>query len=146
MLTCHHGDVSIVDVSTTATKRSTAKRREQLRIAKREQRRRERTAGLASCQIVIPQAVAELLREAARHPDVMLRLASWLELEIVDARDWPQLDLLCWNRRERRITGAEALALYERNWRFIAPSELSEDEARFIARLAGRHGHGVLHV
>ena len=129
-----------------ATSANLAKRREQLRRAKRDQRGRQRDAGLALCQLAVPRRIGELLREAAKHADVLHRLEPWLELEVVDITNWPQLQLLCWNRHERWIAGAEALALYERNWRFITPAELSPEEALFIERLAQRHGSGVLHV
>ena len=33
--------------------------------------------------------------------------------------DYPNLELLCWNRRAPYVTRREAFALYERNWRFV---------------------------
>jgi hypothetical protein len=122
------------------------KRREQLRLAKREHRRRQRGAGLTLCQVAVSPHLGELLREAVRHPDIAPRLEDWLAVEVIDVRAWPQLHLLCWNRHERWITGVEALSLYERNWRFIAPAELSPEEARFVEQLTRRHGRGILHV
>jgi hypothetical protein len=90
--------------------------------------------------------VAELLREAAKRPDVMDRLRTWLAHEVVEIAAWPQLRELCWSRHDRWISGADALAIYERNWRFVSQESLTEAEARLIRDLAGRHGHGVLNV
>lgn len=63
----------------------------------------------------------------------------------VDA--YPQLRAICWNRRDDALLdGEEALALYERNWRFVDAAALDPCERRFIDALAGRYGHGVLMV
>lgn len=60
---------------------------------------------------------------------------------------YPQLRLIAWNRRnELFIDEQEALALYEANWRFIEPKELSAEEAALIERLIQQYGHGVLNV
>lgn len=60
--------------------------------------------------------------------------------------DYPQLALLAWNRAVREITGEEAFALYERNWRWVEPATLTAEEAALIERLTREHGHGVLNV
>jgi hypothetical protein len=61
--------------------------------------------------------------------------------------DYPELAFLCWNRDPRQpITGEEALALYERNWRWVRRDRLTEAERRLIEELAVRHGRGVLLV
>lgn len=62
--------------------------------------------------------------------------------------DYPQLRLLAWSRDPglRTITAEDALALYERNWRFVDPSSLTRKEAALIRRLAERAGTGTLHV
>jgi len=125
---------------------SMERRRKQLRTAKREQRSRQQRRGLVPCQVVVPRAVAELLREAAKRPDVMDRLRTWLAPEVVEIAAWPQLREICWSRHDRWISGADALAIYERNWRFVSRESLTEAEARLIRDLAGRHGNGVLNV
>lgn len=125
---------------------SKERRRNQLRAAKREQRARQMRSGLVPCQVVVSQPVAELLREAAKRPDVMDRLRVWLESEVVEIAAWPQLSELCWSRHDRWISGADALAIYERNWHFVSQEQLTEAEARLIRDLAARHGHGVLNV
>lgn len=60
--------------------------------------------------------------------------------------DFPQLALLAWNRALREITGEEAFALYERNWRFVDAEHLTTTEAALIERLTTQYGHGVLNV
>jgi hypothetical protein len=60
--------------------------------------------------------------------------------------DYPQLALLAWNRALREISGEEAFALYERNWRFVDQESLTPQEAALIDRLTRRYGHGVLNV
>lgn len=60
--------------------------------------------------------------------------------------NYPQLALLAWNRVVREITGEEAFALYERNWRFVDKGYLTNNEAALIDRLMTQYGHGVLNV
>lgn len=66
--------------------------------------------------------------------------------DVIHIDDYPQLKLLAWNRAVRDITGDEALALYERNWRFVDTETLTEAEAALIARLIRQYGNGVLCV
>jgi len=60
--------------------------------------------------------------------------------------DYPQLAQLAWNRAIRDITGEDALALYEANWRFVEQDELTARETALIDRLKKKYGHGVLNV
>lgn len=61
--------------------------------------------------------------------------------------DYLQLRKICWNRRaDALLDGAEALALYERNWRHVEPEALDGVERRLIQRLADLYGGGVLNV
>lgn len=60
---------------------------------------------------------------------------------------YPQLKLIAWNRPgDRMITEQDALALYERNWRFIEPAEMPAHERELLDILIKHHGGGVLHV
>ncbi|MFD2235692.1 hypothetical protein [Phaeospirillum tilakii] len=60
---------------------------------------------------------------------------------------YPQLRDLCWNRpADSLLDGPEALALYERNWRFVEPQALTAEERDLIDQLVARYGHGVLNV
>lgn len=61
--------------------------------------------------------------------------------------NFPQLRLVAWNRRaDDRIDEAEALALYEANWRFIDEAALTDSEKALIEHLRDAYGHGVLNV
>lgn len=65
-----------------------------------------------------------------------------VRVDIVPAM-FPELSKLVWNRDPHRpVTPAEAFALYERNWRFIAREHLTEGEASLIRDLQREYGHG----
>jgi hypothetical protein len=121
-----------------------ARRREQLRDAKRAQRARDREAGLALCQLKLRPATAAALRRAVAVPGFEDRLAEFLSRELVDAAAFPNLRLLCWNRADRLMTARDAFALYERNWRFVDQRALEPHERALIERLAREYGNGVI--
>ena len=123
-----------------------AHRREQLRLAKRAQRERDREAGLVLCQLKLRPAVAEKLRGGVGIPGFEDALARFLDQSLVDVAAYPNLRLLCWNRAERFIPAAEAFALYERNWRFVDEKTLDATEKELIERLARTYGGGLLNV
>lgn len=61
--------------------------------------------------------------------------------------DYPQLRMLAWQRQaDAVLDDAEALALYEANWRFIDGPSLMPCEADLIARLIKDQGAAVLLV
>src|SRR5260363_168846 len=50
--------------------------------------------------------------------------------------DFPQLRLITWNRcDDGMVDEREALAIYERNWRFVDQARLDENEKALIERL-----------
>jgi hypothetical protein len=58
--------------------------------------------------------------------------------------DYPQLRTLCWSRPKAvEIEGDEALALYERGWRFVDQDALSGAERNLIDDLVRIYGNGV---
>ncbi len=122
---------------------SDAGRAEQLRLAKRRQRVRQRKAGIVHTQLDLPVEQAEKLRAARRDPTFADALGAFLDQAVVDLRAWPALRDLAWNRRDRWIPAQEALALYERNWRFVDERRLDPAEASLIERLRVRHGAGA---
>ena len=65
---------------------------------------------------------------------------------LIHIDDYPQLTLLAWNRAVRDIDEAEALALYEANWKFVDPDELEPHEQSLINRLVQKYGHDLLNV
>ena len=121
-------------------------RAEQLRAAKRAQRQRSRRAGLTEIQLRLPTDNAARLRAAANAPHFQRALDRFLQDVVVDINQWPKLRELAWNRADRWIPAEEALALYERNWRFVQPNELTTEEATLIDRLKQQFGGGVLNA
>lgn len=77
--------------------------------------------------------------------------ALGLELNLKPAKvrlaDYPQLQLLAWNRPgQEHIPEREALALYERNWDHVDRDLMPPWERELIQRLVALYGNGVLHV
>jgi hypothetical protein len=132
-----------MDRSPRTPRAPSAKRAAQLREAKRRQRERQRRAHIVPVQLELPAEQAERLRAARRTPGFGAALDAFLDAEVVDLRAWPALRSLAWNRRDRWIPAAEALALYERNWRFVDRERLDPAEAALIERLKMRHGGGT---
>jgi hypothetical protein len=65
----------------------------------------------------------------------------------VHITEYPQLRLIAWNRRDDDlIEEDEALALYERNWRYVDRSQLTDKEQQLIDRLVIQYGNGVFNV
>ena len=117
-----------------------------LRAAKRAQRRREKQAGLGTVELRLPTEQAERLRAAMKTPGFDPAFDRFLEQLVVDVDRWPGLRELTWNRADRWIPSEEALSIYERNWRFVDPGELSRDELDLIDRLKRQFGGGVLNA
>jgi hypothetical protein len=121
-------------------KTSTLARREQLRVAKRAQRARQRATGLVDVHLTLPAGVAAkvvVLRRTPEFPELLDRL---LERALVCLADYPQLRDLAWNRTDELIPAKEAFQLYERNWRFVEQERLEEHERELIARLRNEFG------
>lgn len=58
---------------------------------------------------------------------------------------YPQLKALCWNRQgATEIDAAEALAIYERNWRFVDLVTMQPHEKALLKTLAENFGNGAL--
>lgn len=121
-------------------------RAEQLRVAKRAQRKREREAGLTTVQLRLPAEQAERLRITVATPRLRQALDRFLENMVLDIERWPVLRELAWNRADRWISAEDALALYERNWRFVDLLRLTQEETDLIDDLKRRFGGGVLNV
>jgi hypothetical protein len=127
----------------TATPRRNEHRAGQLRAAKRAQRARERERGLVPAQFNLPVALAARLAVARRNPDFEQSLAAFLDEQVVDAARYPQLALLCWNRRDALLPAREAFELYEGNRRFVDPSRMDEGERTLFDALVSRYGAGT---
>ena len=121
-------------------------RAEQLRAAKQRQRRREREAGVAEIRLKLPAAQGSRLAFLSRRPEFKQSLSDWLDEEAIEVARFPQLQLLCWNRRAEFLTALDAWNLYERNWRFVEARELAGEERELIRRLGARFGGGRVDV
>jgi hypothetical protein len=124
-------------------KTSRIRRTEQLRLAKRAQRERQRRAGIRSVQIEMPAELADKLKVARADPMFMRSLEALIDDFVVNVADYSQLVDLAWNRSEAVIPAREAFLLYERNRRFIDPEKLSTEERGLIDRLARMFGNGI---
>ena len=122
-------------------------RPDQLRLAKRAQRERDRRKGLELVQLRLPGARARRLRAAARLPDFQARLEEFLGGELLRVDDYPVLRSLLWTGRRREFLPAEeAFKAYERHWRFVSPAQLRSDELALVERLKRRFGKGLLNA
>jgi transcriptional regulator with XRE-family HTH domain len=65
----------------------------------------------------------------------------------VHVADYPQLRQIAWQLSDdTKLTEAEALHLYERNWRHVDQSAMDKREREFLQRLIDTWGHGTLLV
>jgi hypothetical protein len=61
--------------------------------------------------------------------------------------NFAQLRDLCWDRPSTTVLdGRDALAIYERNWRFVDKGDLTGEEQKLLDMLVARYGNGVLNV
>lgn len=104
---------------------------------------------------LVAQLAAHLAAEPARpvmrvrppRPVALVRsIGSARGKDVVRLDDYPQLAQIGWNRAVREITGEDALALYESNWRFVDQDKLIAREKTLLDRLVKKYGHGVLNV
>lgn len=59
--------------------------------------------------------------------------------------DYPQLQAIAWQlRADTKLTGIDALQLYERNWRHVDRDAMSDNERALVKRLAEKYSRGVL--
>jgi hypothetical protein len=121
-------------------------RAEQLRVAKRAQRNRDRQAGFVEARLKLPAALARRLAFASRQKGFRDALVSLLEAETVEISKYPQLQLLCWNRKGMFVGSRDAWEMYERNWRFVDHGRLTIAEKELIRELVHRFGSGVMNV
>jgi len=118
------------------------KRKIQLQQAKQRQRERDRSAGLVLYQAKLPRDLARRLKAGMKNPGFRMLFDEFLETELIDLADFPQLRQLCWNLKTEFLTRNDAFALYERNWRFIDQSELTATERTLIDQLKDQLGSG----
>lgn len=123
-----------------------AARREQLRLAKRRQRAREKRRGLATYQLRLPHQLAEKLKAGSKRAGFVDTLRAFIDHEVLCIDDYENLRLIAWNRAGRFMTRAEAFQLYECNWRHVDHDGMDSRERELIAQLAQEHGNGVINA
>lgn len=73
-----------------------------------------------------------------------------IDVDAVRVSDYPQLQGLAWHlpgaQGDLAVPGAQALALYERQWRHVDQAALTPRERALIDALVQAHGHGALLV
>jgi len=93
--------------------------------------------GLSLCTLVSPRAPSERDQPA-------------LTPFNIDVAKYPQLRALLWSVPDRqggvRLTGIEALNVYERNWRHVDQAAMSSEERALVASLVEKFGNGVFLV
>jgi hypothetical protein len=121
-------------------------RREQLRAAKHRQRLKERQAGIGLYQIKLPFALREKLKTGMQDRRFVQRFFAFLNAEIINIDEYPNLALLCWNTNMKHMTRREAFDLYERNWRLLDDTDLQDHERTFMDELTQEFGRGVVNA
>ncbi len=121
-------------------------RRNQLRRAKQRQRERDREAGLVLYQTKLPLHLARRLKAGLNNPGFRELFNKFLEVELIDLADFPQLQQLCWNLKVEFLTRADAHAIYERNWRLIDEANLAPTELNLIQELVQELGNGMVNA
>jgi len=87
----------------------------------------------------------ELRLDKLQHRQRPARAAVDPTAATVRVGDYAQLRTIAWQLRDdTELTGAEALQLYERNWRHVDQAAMSDEERAFVQQLADMHNGGIL--
>lgn len=67
--------------------------------------------------------------------------------EYINPQDYPILHAILWDRRHlARMTGEEALGMYELRWDYVDETRMPEYEKLFLKELIQTVGNGKFHV
>ncbi len=121
-------------------------RHEQLRLAKRRQREREKQLDLAMYHLRLPRRLAEKLKAGLKQAGFTAGLQAFIDHQVICIDDYENLRLLAWNRTGRFVTRIEAFQLYERNWRHVDLNGMSAEEHDLITQLKQEYGNGVINA
>jgi len=121
-----------------------ALRLEQLRNAKQRQRYRDNANGLGLYQIKLPTRHIEKLKAGMKDEAFVSRLFDFIDAEVIDVREYPTLNLLCWNRVQPLLSRKEAFQTYEGNWRHVVENKMDQRELDLLATLKNEFGRGVI--
>lgn len=87
----------------------------------------------------------ELTLDKLQHRQRPARDSAAPTAATVRVGDYAQLRTIAWQLRDdTELAGAEALQLYERNWRHVDQAAMSDDERAFVQQLADTHNGGIL--
>lgn len=64
-------------------------------------------------------------------------------MEKIDREKFPQLNLILWDTKVRFVEPLDALNMYERRWRYVDRSKLTEKENQLILGLAAYYRDGL---
>ena len=121
-----------------------ALRLKQLRSAKKRQRDRDKADGFNLYQIKLPKRLVEKLKAGMKDETFVVRLSGFVDKEIVDVRDYPILNLLCWNRNQLFLTREKSFQIYEGNWRHVDEGKMDQGELDLLMALKNEFGRGVI--
>ena len=97
-------------------------------------------------QTKLPLHLARRLKAGLNNPAFRALFDAFLETELVEISEFPQLKLLCWNLKTEFLTRADAFSIYERNWRFIDQMSLEAGERMLIDDLVKELGRGMVNA
>lgn len=76
-----------------------------------------------------------------------LRLMAMKNLtQHIDRKEYPELDLILWDRADRLIEPQDAFLKYEQRWRYIDQTCLTAKESWLIEYLTSTYGKGLFLV
>jgi hypothetical protein len=61
----------------------------------------------------------------------------------IDRKDYPELDLILWDRADRLIEPQDAFFKYEQRWRYVDQHHLTPQESHLIEHLTQAYGNGL---
>ncbi|MDP3087668.1 MAG: helix-turn-helix domain-containing protein [Methylotenera sp.] len=62
----------------------------------------------------------------------------------IDASKYPQLKMMLWDRREKKLKERDAFYIYEKNIKFIDNLNIEPSELKLIQNLTKKFGNGVM--
>lgn len=62
---------------------------------------------------------------------------------LIDRKDYPELDLILWDRADRLIDARDAFLKYEQRWGYVDQHHLTPKECHLIKYLTQEYGHGL---
>ncbi|WP_062064550.1 hypothetical protein [Cellvibrio sp. OA-2007] len=63
-------------------------------------------------------------------------------IQCIDRKEYPELDLILWDRVDRLIVPQDAFLKYEQRWRYVDQAKLTPKECQLIECLTQSYGKG----